>query len=153
VARDFRAKEPVPEAWSNAAEVKEPSADEYLDAIEAGLAKDEVQEKSLRALAWWRANDSVREWRFPAEVAPASPDGFRRNLLRLADLLTDDNDNDRLMRAEVLRELGDFAAAKQALREVSTDLGWVVQQIHRYCAAKDTRVHKLERGSPRRSRR
>jgi hypothetical protein len=36
---------------------------------------------------------------------------------------------------------------------VSADLGWVVQQIRRYCVAKDTRVHKLERGGPKRSRR
>ena len=54
---------------------------------------------------------------------------MRRNLERLLDLLNGDNDNDRLMRAEVLRELGEFAAAEQALREVSTDLGWVVDQI------------------------
>ena len=133
--------------------MKEPSADDYFLAIEAGLAKDEGQEKSLRLMAWWRANDSAREWRHAAEVTPASPDGFRRNLLRLVDLLTDDNDNDRLMRAEALRELGEFAAAKQALREVSTELGWVADQIRRYCAAKDTRVHKLERGSPGRPRR
>jgi hypothetical protein len=153
VPRDFRAKAPVPEDWAKAPEVNEPSANDYLDAIGAGLAKDVAQERSLRLLAWWRANDSAREWRFAAEVTPASPDGFRRNLLRLADLLTDHNDNDRLMRAEALRELVDFAAAKNALREVSTDLGWVADQIRRYCAAKDTRIHKLEHGGSRRPRR
>lgn len=153
VARDFPWKVPVPEAWKNAPEVKEPSADEYFVAIEAGLAKDEVQERSLRLMTWWRANDSSRDWVHAAEATPASPDGFRRNLLRLADLLTDDNDTDRLMRAEALRELGDFAAAEQALRDVSDDLAWVADQIRRYCTAKDTRVHKLERGGPRRPRR
>jgi hypothetical protein len=153
VARDFPWKVPVTEAWKNAPEVKEPNADEYLDAIEMGLAKDAGQERTLRLLAWWRGNDPHREWRHAAEVTPASPDGFRRNLRRLVDLLTDDNDNDRLMRAEALRELGDFAAAKQALREVSADLGWVADQIRHHCAAKDTRVHKLERGIPGRSRR
>ena len=153
VARDPPWKGPVPEEWEKAPEVKEPSADAYFLAIEMGLAKNEGQEKSLRLMAWWRANDSSREWRHAAEATPASPDGFRRNLLRLADLLTDDNDNDRLMRAEALRELGEFAAAKQALREVSADLGWVADQIRRYCAAKDTRVHKLDTGRPGRSRR
>jgi hypothetical protein len=147
VERDFRAKEPVPEAWRNAAEVKEPNPDEYLDAIEAGLAKDGAQEKSLRLLAWWRSNDAARGWPFVREDTPvASPDGVRRNLERMLDLLTDDNDNDRLMRAEVLRELGEFAAAEQALREVSTDLRWVVEQIRSLCAAKDTRVRMLEVG-------
>ena len=38
VARDPPWKGPVPAAWEEAPEVKEPSADEYLDAIEAGLA-------------------------------------------------------------------------------------------------------------------
>ena len=151
VARDPPWKGPVPEAWEKAPEVREPSADEYLDAIEMGLAKDEVQERSLRLMAWWRANDSARDWRHAAEVTPASPDGFRRNLERLLDLLTDDNDNDRLMRAEALRELGEFATAKKALREVSAELGWVVAQIRRYCTAKDTRVHKLERSRSKRT--
>jgi hypothetical protein len=67
--------------------------------------------------------------------------------------LNGDTDNDRLMRAEVLRELGDFAAAKQALREVSTELRWVADEIRRHCAAKDTRVHVLDRGGSRRPRR
>ena len=97
-------------------------------------------------LAWWRANDSAREWRFAAEATPASLDGFRRNLQRLADLLTDDTDDDRLMRAEVLRELGEFDAAEQALQAVSGECGWVADQIRSLCAAKDTRVHKLVRG-------
>lgn len=154
VARDYRAKEPVPEEWEKAPEVNEPSANEYLDAIEAGLAKDEAQEKSLRLLAWWRGNDPARGWPFVGEDIPAaSPDGFRRNLLRLVDLLNDDNDNDRLMRAEALRELGDFDAAEQALREVSTDFGWVVEEMRALCAAKDTRVHKLDPGVSQRPRR
>ena len=154
VERDFPWKVPVTEAWKNAPEVKEPSADEYLDAIASGLAKDVAQEKSLRLLALWRGNDPERGWPFVREDIPvASPDGVRRNLERLLDLLTDDTDNDRLMRAEVLREMGNFAAAKQALREVSTDLSWVVKQIRSLCAAKDTRVHVLEppgAGRPRR---
>ncbi len=153
VERDFRAKEPVPEAWKTAPEVNEPSAGDYLLAIEAGLAKDEAQEKWLRTLAWWRANDSAREWRFAAESTPASPDGFRRNLLRLIDLLTDDTDDDRLVRAEGLREMGKFAAGEQALQEVSTELGWVVEQLRSYCAAKDAHVYRLERGIPETPRR
>jgi hypothetical protein len=77
VARDFPWKVPVTEAWKNAPELKEPSPNEYLDAIEVGLAKDEAQERALRILAWWRAKDASREWRFAAEATPASPDGFK----------------------------------------------------------------------------
>ena len=152
VARDFRAKEPVPEAWSKAPEVKEPSADEYLDAIEAGLAKDRAQEKSLRLLAWWRANDASRDWTPDAERArAASPDGFRRNLRRLAELLTDDTDDERVMKAEVLRELGQFKAAEAALGEVvSKDLDWVVERIRTLCRARNAKVAKLTgAGAPR----
>ena len=87
-----------------------------------------------RCDCWRGGGGTIRpvSWRIVREDTPsASPDGVRRNLERLLDLLTDDTDNDRLMRAEVLRELGDFAAAKQALREVSTELAWVVEQIRR----------------------
>ena len=143
VARDFRAKVPIPEEWEKTPEVKEPSADECLDAIEAGLAKDGAQEKGLRILAWWRANDASRERRFAEEATPASPAGFRRNLQCLADVLTDDSDNDRLMRAEALRELGQFDAAELALQGVSRDLRWVADQIRSCCAGRDTRVRRL----------
>ena len=152
MARDFRAKEPVPEAWSKAPEVKEPSADEYLDAIEAGLAKDRAQERSLRLLAWWRGNDSSGTGGLAAEAHPAaSPDGFRRNLLRFADLLTDDTDNDRVMKAEVLRELGQFKAAQAALGKVaSRDFDWVVERIRTLCKARNPTVAKLTGlGAPR----
>ncbi len=145
VARDFRAKGPVPEAWSKAPEVKEPGADEYLDAIEAGLAKDLAQEKWLRILAWWRANDSSRDWTPDADRAPAaSRDGFRRNLRRLVELLTDDTDDERVMKAEVLRELGQFKAAEAALGEVaSRDFDWVVERIRTLCKARKAKVAKL----------
>jgi hypothetical protein len=39
--------------------------------------------------------------------------------------------------------MGKFDAAEQTLREVSSDLGWVAEQIRSFCAAKDTRVHVL----------
>ena len=152
VARDFRAKGPVPEAWSKAPEVKEPSADDYFLAIEAGLAKEMEQEKRLRVLAWWRANDASRDWTPDAERAPAaSPGGFRRNLRRLVELLTDDTDDERVMKAEVRRELGQFKAAEAALGEVaSRDLDWVVERIRTLCKARNTTVAKLTGlGAPR----
>ena len=138
---------------SSTPELREPTAAEYLAALAAGFAKTAEQERLVRILAWWRWNDHARDWPFVNENTPSPPATLvRQNLVRLADLLDEDNDNDRLMRAEVLRELGDFAAAKQALREVSADLGWVADQIRRYCAATDTRVHKLDPGGSRRPR-
>jgi hypothetical protein len=49
--------------------------------------------------------------------------------------------------------MGKFDAAEQALREVSSDLGWVADQIRSFCAAKDTRVHVLDTGGSGRPRR
>jgi hypothetical protein len=46
--------------WATAQEVQEPSEEEYYDALEKSLAKDRLQERTLRILAWWRRNDAFR---------------------------------------------------------------------------------------------
>jgi hypothetical protein len=39
-------------------------------------------------------------------------DAFKRNLIALTRLLEEDDENDRLLKADVFRELGEFEAAK-----------------------------------------
>ena len=108
--------------------VVEPTEEEYYQAIEKGLATDLKQEKSLRILAWWRRNDAFRFFgkpkkasRTPAQCKPSPPLPWRENLEALLPLLDEGNNNDCLMKAEVLRQLGDFEAAKQVLERIDLD--------------------------------
>jgi hypothetical protein len=113
-----------------------------------GLAKSPEQERLLRILAWWRRNDAFRDaLQAPAGGTPIAPGPARRNLEALAQLF-DERDEHRgrlmLMKAEVLRELGEFDSAKQVLSRVhSCEFAPVVRQSQSLCDREDTCVREL----------
>jgi len=135
-------------AWTAAQEVQEPSEEEYYLALEKGLAVDSQQERTLRVLAWWRRNDAFRDApQAQAGSIANAPGTCRKNLEALASLLDEVDENDRLMRAEVLRELGEFESAKQVLSRVSSaEYTAVVRQLRSLCDTGDTSVSELQLG-------
>jgi hypothetical protein len=139
----------VDPAWTAAPEVQEPTEDEYYEALRKGLAADTQQEIILRILAWWRRNDEFRDTpqREPASIVTGS-EAWRENALALVRLLDEMADHDRLMKAEVLRELGEFESAQEILgRVTSVDYAPVVGQLRSLCEARDAFVRQLEFGS------
>jgi hypothetical protein len=136
----------VDPAWVAAASVVEPTEEEYYVALEAGLAKDRRRERDLRVLAWWRGNDAFRDASHAqAGDGAADPAPRRNNLHALAELLDEKDVDDRIMKAEVLRELADFEAATGILATItSSDYGAVVRQLRSLCDGQDPRVRELD---------
>ena len=136
-------------AWDDAQKVVEPTEEEYYQAIEKGFATNSRQERSLRVLAWWRRNDAFRDTAQAQFLEGANASGAcRENLEALGELLTEEDDNDRLMKVEVLRELGDFEPAMQVLGHVtSPNLDGIVHQFRSLCDDRDACVRELRFGS------
>jgi len=105
----------IPAHWESAEVVKELSAAEYLEALETGVARKREQELYIRLHAWWAANDSYRSsgktTRKKSTNPPQRSPEATMNLERLLDLLDVTDPEERLMKAEVLRELGRFDGA------------------------------------------
>ena len=99
----------------------------------------------MRILAWWRRNDAFRHIEKKQVPEDANALGAcRENLEVLRHLLTAEDDYARLMKTEVLRELGEFEPALQALDLVeSPELDPVVQQFRLLCDDRDTCVREL----------
>lgn len=136
-----------PEGWYAAEYVAEPSEAEYYAAIRSGLAQDPQQERALRIFAWWRSNDLHRDVDEEQIADPASRSEREENLLALLPLLVGDGDQDHVMRGEVLRELGRWNEADDALRQVtSPELAAAVEQIRSLCHAGDSLVRELDFG-------
>lgn len=95
---------------------------ELLEALEVGVASGEDQERYLRQLVWWRANHPVRE--SVKEEVPHEPAGHSQSvqasLTAMLEQLDPENPQDRLARAEALRELRRFPEAIEVL-EASFD--------------------------------
>jgi hypothetical protein len=131
--------------WTAAQMIEEPTEDDYYQAIEEGFAINSEQERSLRVLAWWRRNDAFRDIAQKQVLEGANAIGVcRENLEVLRHLLTAEDDNDRFMKVEVLRELGEFESALQVLSLVnSPELDAVVHQFRSLCDDRDTCVREL----------
>jgi hypothetical protein len=89
---------------------------------------------------WWAANDPVRHGE---TTKPSVPD-FRENLLKLRSLLDVTDAEQRLMAAEVSRQLGDFTAAILLLDfEFPTDYAGSVHLITKLTAEEDFTVRQV----------
>ena len=112
----------VPDA-EKVAEVKDPrlrvaspsavSANDLLAAA-AVSSHDPDKERYLRTMAWWSRNDQVRVGNAVGKVWTTAQ---RENVLRLIELLDGTLSENRLTRAEIYRELGDFVSALRELNE------------------------------------
>jgi hypothetical protein len=138
----------VDPSWAAAPEVQEPSEAEYYRALRVGLAANPEQERTLRLLVWWRRNDAFRVAPQGITVNDAELSGTRReNLNVLVRLLDETDESDLLMKAEALRELGEFESATQVLSRVtSAEYAKVVRQLRLLCDAGDVLVRELKPG-------
>ncbi len=83
-----------------------------------------------------------------AEGIGNAPGTWRTNLEALAPLLDEGDENNRFMKAEVLRELGEFESATQVLSRVRSDeVAAVVHQLRSLCDSRDTCVRELQFGT------
>lgn len=133
-------------AHAAAPEVAEPDEDTFYRALGTGLAATPEQQRTVRILAWWRSNDAARARPKSGAAAGARESEARRaNLEALAALLDEGDEDDRIRKAEVCRELGDFAPALALLERCTTpDCARVVGQLRSLCEARDTRVRRFQ---------
>ena len=104
-----------------------PTLSDYISCLATDMLNDE-KERYIRIHIWWAGNDTRRE---TDEVSPLSS-GETENLRMLIPFLDEASDNDRLMKAEAYRELGDFTVAEKLLTHSFTDnFSWAVATIRK----------------------
>lgn len=144
----FRAAD-IPAAWREAPHVRDLTAEEYLDALAAGLARNREQEIDIRISSWQAANDATRGPAsappVPARGRPLRSPGGRANLERLLDLLSTAQPEERLLKAEVARELGRFRQVSKLLDDdFPEDLAKVARLMRELAEAGDSYVRLLD---------
>jgi len=98
------------ERFTDARSAPEPTLAEYTAFLSAGIGEKE-KERYVRLRVWWAGNDARRDG---GQDTPLT-DMEAANLRAFVSLLDETNDNDRVMKAEALRELGMFADAEALL--------------------------------------
>ncbi len=124
-------KDPEHPEYDKAAEVEEPDVAGYYRAIEKGMATTSEQEITLRWLAWRKLNDPARSF---VDHPIAEPVVFSAldiaNLERLAEILDPNDQADRVLIAEIHRELCHFDLAVRLLENYDFgDMQWMADAI------------------------
>jgi hypothetical protein len=105
-------------------QVKAPSEKEMLDFL-AGPALPRHKEMFLRVHAWRSANDA---WRRVPNATPAFSKDQVQNLKALSEMLDESDQEQRILKAEIARELGNF-------EECLKLLSYQVEESYEYAAA------------------
>jgi hypothetical protein len=101
------------EKFKDAKSYRTPKLKDYFNILNIGNL-DKKKELYLRFRAWWAGNDERRE---TVSARNYLSDEEKANLEGLYRILDYSNDNDRLMMAELKRELGEFDDAGAIMNE------------------------------------
>lgn len=90
--------------WTDTVNPELPLEEEYLGILNENKLSDKKKLYAHRR-AWWLANDAYRSGKVKNATFSESQ---KTNLKKLANLLNEENPDQRIMKAEVFRELGQF---------------------------------------------
>ncbi len=117
---------------------RELKAREYLDLVEKESSADKERMLMLRTWAWQKSNHARRR------KAKASPftDRERNNMFELDALLSDEWENELLMKIELARELGNFEQAEKYMEDVdfSPQVLHLVKQLNQMIKDRESAV-------------
>lgn len=123
--------------WRNPKRAVKPSEADYLHALDSGMATTKQKTLYIRKRLLWKANDPIRKDP-TARMTPAQLE----NLAILVGMLPFKKSDDRLFKAEVLRQLSRFDEAIQLLDDTKVRDGekTILEFIRSRAEAGDFRV-------------
>lgn len=133
----------ISQQWEGGGKIdfyQEPTLRDYASLLEQG-AGSQVKEHYTRLALWWTRNDARRR---PTSKAPGPGFRERANMTALAELLNEAYFCDRVVKAELMRELGFLDEARALLeRPVDDRLLDMVEVIGCLIDIGDTRVAEV----------
>lgn len=125
--------------WEGLEFAEEPDEADNFKAIDDGVGGTPEKLRYLRIRLWWAGNDPIREDRNRKLSAE-----HLQNLENLEPMLSEDDPNERMMRAEICRELGKFEEGRRLLR-FAFPKGYLdaVEKISGLCVEGDIKVARI----------
>ncbi len=119
---------------------------EYFDAIDQNFAKDEDEDFFIRQRAWWAFNDRVRKGE-NLHNNNNEEKIYKENCLSLIKLLNSKSDYQKILLAELNRNLGIFETSISFLESIQEEeLKWLKEKLITECEKKNPLVIQLHGG-------
>lgn len=134
--------EPNP-LWENADLAEFLSIHSYFKALKANVSVNQNEELYIRKRIWWSFNDRLRKgmklFKFVNEEVR-----WKENIDRLLELLNIDQDDQKIMAAELHRNLGEFERCMELINSIEdAELEWLKVGFNRECNKKNRNVFLL----------
>ncbi len=129
--------------WQKADNAEFLEIEDYYNAINNGIAENIEEEINIRMLIWWAYNDRTRRGQ---NIFGDKKDELRwkENIKRLKTLLDQSDINERIMIAEIYRNLGDFENCISVIQTIDNDdLNWLKEKFLNECNRKHKWVIEL----------
>src|SRR5574344_1230270 len=129
--------------WQKADNADFLEIEDYYNAIIKGIAENKNEELIIRKQIWWSYNDRIREGQ---EIFNDESDELRwlENVQKLKALLDQTDINQRIMIAEINRNLGDFETCINVIQSIDNDeLNWLKDKFLNECNKKNKWVIEL----------
>lgn len=122
--------------------------DEYYNAIIKGLAKNRKDERIIRKRIWWAYNDKIRKGQ-EMFIDESDELRWRENVTKLKALLNQSDINQKILIAEINRNLGDFDNCISIIQSIDKDdLNWLKKRFIKECKRKNKWVVELKNNEP-----
>ena len=129
--------------WDRAEPARFLTIKDYCTALEKGLYDSVEEELYLRKKMWWAYNDRIRRYKSLFASQKDEP-GWKNNILRLIELLNPENQDEKIMTAELYRNLGEFQKCMEILYSISDpEMDWLIEAFKIKCEGKNTKVFQL----------
>jgi predicted RNA-binding Zn-ribbon protein involved in translation (DUF1610 family) len=130
--------------WRSADQAAFLSVSEYIEAINLKIGTTEEQ-KYLRTMLWWKFNDRIRDG---GDIFTENNDkeAYESNCIELIKLLDKNNDKEKILIAELCRNLGNYIECNAILETIEDQKYlWIKELLQKECAKNNPRVVALRR--------
>ncbi|MEW5844956.1 MAG: hypothetical protein AB1777_01685 [Bacteroidota bacterium] len=126
--------------WENADWLVSLGIDDYFKALDSGIAKNKQEELYIRQRIWYLYNDRVRDGQ-DQFVDEKDEIRWRENCFELISLLDQSDLNQKIIVAEIYRNLGDFENCIKIIQSIDNDdFNWIKDKLINECNRKNKHV-------------
>lgn len=123
--------------WENVNSAEFLGVTDLFRSLEMDTVKnDKEKEKNVRIQIWWTFNDRIRE-RKNIFVQKDDEVLWKQNCQRLIELIDTKDVNQKIMTAELYRNLGEFDLCMELINTLDNKFDWVIEQFKVECENKN----------------
>jgi hypothetical protein len=133
----------IPENLLHANRIEFLGIDDYFKALDSGIAENKQEELYIRQRIWHLYNDRVRDGKNQF-IDEKDEIRWRKNCFELISLLDQSDLNQKIIVAEIYRNLGDFENCIKIIQSIDNDdFNWIKDKLIYECNRKNKHVIQL----------